>query len=176
MYLDAEEIFRLAGDAQCRLERDDGIHAPGGGGTHVAVAFPVSISLPGEVESGLAVIHDGWDAVVVISRHFLAADGILTCRPQVGKLFPDTFLFPCQIIYPGLVDIVPLTEHGCFLHCSCGNLLYQRPVLAVEHIYLGLKLRYAVVVFRLKAVKLRHIKVIVSQCGLHGALLGMGVQ
>ena len=136
----------------------------------------MSLSLPGEVEGGLAVVHDGGDAVVVIGGHTLAAGGFLTRSPQVSEFLPEAILLACQFLYPALVGVVLLAQCRCFLHGGIGYPAYQRPVLGIQDVYLRLKLRYTVVVFRFQAVKLRQVEAVVRQRGLHGALLGMGIK
>ena len=123
MYLDAQEIFRLSGNLQCCLEGDDAVDVGHGGFSDVSIAAPCSFPLPSQVVGTLAVVHNGWYAIVVIRRHVI----VLSCL-CLGFLYFPLFLLPCgkffvQLFDGSLVLVVLLPILGCIFHTCIGDLL-----------------------------------------------------
>ena len=93
MYLDAKEVFRLSCNGDGGLERDSAVDIGHGGGANESIALPCSCSVPAEVIGILAVLHDGWDAVVVISGGVLSINSLL-----LGLVIVCKFFFCCTFL------------------------------------------------------------------------------
>ena len=170
MYLDAEEVFGLPRDRKGRLEGDDAVDVRHGGLAHEGVTVPCSAVLPRQVVGGLAVLHDGRDAVVVVRRHGIVAGSLRFCVFVVCQFLLPLSQFALQFLYPGLVGVVLLPVNGGVFHARFGNLLQQGGVLILQSLYLRLEGGDLVLGFLYHPVQFRGVQFIVRHGGLHGAV------
>ena len=62
----AKEVFGSPCYADCCLECDSAVNVRHGSCTDISISVPRATAIPREIESGLTVLHDGRNTVVVI--------------------------------------------------------------------------------------------------------------
>ncbi len=80
------------------LEGDDAVDVRHGGLAHEGVTVPCSAVLPRQVVGGLAVLHDGRDAVVVVRRHGIVAGSLRFCVFVVCQFLLPLSQFALQFL------------------------------------------------------------------------------
>ena len=109
MYLDAQKVLRFAYYAQSGFESDHAIDVWHGCFAHISIAFPCSGALPCEIVSGLAILHDGWNTVVVVCGY-----GIVFCCISFGLFQFSLFLLNLGQVFFKL----------CYFGIICFNQFY----------------------------------------------------
>ena len=86
VYLDTKEVLGLSCYADCCLERYRSVNVRHGSSAHESIPIPGATAIPCKIESCLAILHDGWYAVVVISGYRFSFLRFLLCLLILTKL------------------------------------------------------------------------------------------
>ena len=174
--LDAEKIFRLAGNRDRSLECDDAVDVRHCRLAHIRIAVPRSAVLPCQAVGSLAVLHDSWNAVIVIRRYAVVVCGFRLRLSIVGLFLLPLREFAFQTVYPCLVCIILLSVSRRILNARRTDFLQQDSVLVFQCPDLRFKIGRLAVCLVQQRIQFRKVEVVFRHRGLHGALLGVGIQ
>ena len=176
MYLYTKYNLGLSRYRQCRFEGNDAVDVWHGCLTCIHVAIPHSFVLPSEVIGCLAIVHDGWNVIVVIGCHVI----VLVCF-FLGFCYFLLLLSPCrqlhiQFVYLVFVGIVLFAIDGSIFYTGIGYLAKQLLVFCLQLSYLHLKHSHFAVGFLLHFVKLRQIQITFHYGCPHCAFLAVCIE